>query len=91
MQAAPRRTVRSAARVVRTTTDTAFVVFASWRNAAITVSVPSVVLQRALGMTHRQLLGAEATALISPDAVLDHEVRPCAWQRAGVSPPVRAA
>jgi hypothetical protein len=40
--------VRSAARVVRVSSDTAFVVFERWRSAAITVSVPCGVLEQAL-------------------------------------------
>ncbi|MEY9842747.1 hypothetical protein [Streptacidiphilus sp. EB103A] len=90
------RTVRSPARIVRTTTDsggTCSVVFELWRQSAITVPVPSPVLQQALGLTHRQLLGAEATALICVDAVLETEVRPVAWQPISRSSatPVRAA
>jgi hypothetical protein len=76
------RTVRSPARIVRTTADpggSVFVVFEHFRQGAILVLVSSPVLQRALGLTHRQLLGAEATALIFQDAVLDSEVRPVAW------------
>jgi hypothetical protein len=88
------RTVRSPARVVRTTTDpngTCFVVFERWRQAAITVPVSSPVLQRALGLTHRELLGAQATALICEAAVLDSEVRPVAWRAVPAARPVRAA
>ncbi len=77
------RTVRSPARIVRTTANpggTCWVVFELWRQSAITVPVSSAVLQQALGLAHRQLLGAEATALICVDAVLETEVRPVAWQ-----------
>jgi hypothetical protein len=72
--------VRSAARVVRVGGDTAFVVFERWRNAAITVSLPCGVLEQTLGLGRHQLLGAQASARIIPDAVLDSDVCPTAWR-----------
>jgi hypothetical protein len=71
---------RSPARVVRLTTGSAFVSFTLWRKGQILVAVDPIVLQQALGLSRDRLLGAQATAVIWTEAVLDSEVGPTAWR-----------
>jgi len=70
---------RLAARVVRVGADTCFVVLPEWR-PAIAVPVPTTLLLVVTGLTRSELRGAELTALVRPDAVLDSDLAARDWR-----------
>jgi hypothetical protein len=79
--APPAEPRRVAARVVRIGEGTCFAVLPEWR-AAIAVPVATSVLLSTTGLEFDQLLGAELTVRIRPDALHDRELAAADWQPA---------